>query len=97
MYNQQSHPADEGGLNKFIKMLLRKNNKFVGLNKFVQMLLRKKIRTNISRNITNIVSSYTIAVLLNIHFISMYMHYLLNQKTINQKLFSKHYLRTLGY
>ena len=42
MYNQQSHPADEGGLNKFIKMLLRKNNKFVGLNKFVQMLSRKK-------------------------------------------------------
>ena len=42
MYNQQSHPADEGGLNKFIKMLLRKNNKFVGLNKFVQMLSREK-------------------------------------------------------
>ena len=48
MYNQQSHPADEGGLNKFIKMLLRKNNKFVGLNKFVQMLSREKKFVQIS-------------------------------------------------
>ena len=108
MYNQQSHPADEGGLNKFIKMLLRKNNKFVGLNKFVQMLSREKnsykYQSQYNKYLSSytfffekIVSSYTIAVLLNIHFISMYMHYLLNQKTVNQKLFSKHYLRTLGY